>query len=148
MFTKAQHKTIHKSTNPLRNLFTPSIVSKVDPESGHFNPFPTYPFTGSLRPVYPLSEKREIPKSIPHPEWSQDGMPRYPYVKKNQVQILDAKGIAGMRKVCRLSREVLDVAAAAVKPGVTTDYIDKIVHEACIERKVRHVEQSFRQIVF
>lgn len=70
-------------------------------------------------------------------------MPRYPYVKKNNVQILDAKGIAGMRKVCRLSREVLDVAAAAVKPGVTTDYIDKIVHEACIERKVGLTETIF-----
>lgn len=41
-----------------------------------------------------------------------------------------------MRKVCRLAREVLDIAAAAAKPGVTTDYIDEIVHKACIERKV------------
>lgn len=40
-----------------------------------------------------------------------------------------------MRKVCRLAREVLDIAAAAVKPGVTTDYIDDIVHKACIERE-------------
>lgn len=39
-----------------------------------------------------------------------------------------------MRKVCRLGREVLDIAAAALKPGVTTDYIDEIVHKACIER--------------
>lgn len=41
-----------------------------------------------------------------------------------------------MRKVCRLAREVLDIAAAAIKPGVTTDYIDEIVHKACIERDV------------
>lgn len=41
-----------------------------------------------------------------------------------------------MRKVCKLGREVLDIAAAAIKPGVTTDYIDKIVHEACLERNV------------
>ena len=41
-----------------------------------------------------------------------------------------------MRKVCRLAREVLDVAAAMVKPGVTTDQIDEIVHNACIERNV------------
>jgi len=40
-----------------------------------------------------------------------------------------------MRKVCRLAREVLDIAAAAAKPGVTTDQIDEIVHNACIERK-------------
>jgi methionyl aminopeptidase len=44
-----------------------------------------------------------------------------------------------MRKVCRLAREVLDIAAAAAKPGVTTDYIDEIVHKACIERDVREL---------
>jgi methionyl aminopeptidase len=49
--------------------------------------------------------------------------------------------MAGMRKVCRLAREVLDIAAAAVKPGVTTDYIDEIVHQACMERDVRSVLQ-------
>lgn len=42
----------------------------------------------------------------------------------------------GMRKVCRLAREVLDIAARAAKPGVTTDYIDEIVHKACMERDV------------
>lgn len=41
-----------------------------------------------------------------------------------------------MRKVCRLAREVLDIAAAAIRPGITTDYIDEIVHKACIERNV------------
>jgi len=41
-----------------------------------------------------------------------------------------------MRKVCRLAREVLDIAAAMVKPGVTTDQIDEAVHNACIERDV------------
>jgi methionyl aminopeptidase len=41
-----------------------------------------------------------------------------------------------MRKVCRLAREVLDIAAREVKPGVTTDHIDKIVHQACLERNV------------
>lgn len=42
-----------------------------------------------------------------------------------------------MRKVCRLAREVLDIAARAAKPGVTTDHIDEIVHQACMEREVR-----------
>jgi methionyl aminopeptidase len=42
----------------------------------------------------------------------------------------------GIRKVCRLAREVLDIAAAAAVPGVTTDYIDEIVHKACLERDV------------
>ena len=38
--------------------------------------------------------------------------------------------------MCRLAREVLDIAARAAKPGVTTDQIDKIVHDACMERDV------------
>jgi methionine aminopeptidase len=50
-----------------------------------------------------------------------------------------------MRKVCRLAREVLDIAARAAKPGVTTDYIDEIVHKACMEREVRLCEQQQRQ---
>jgi methionyl aminopeptidase len=133
---QAEHKKLHKSKNPLANILAPNVVSKVHPETGTFNPYPTYPFTGPLRPVYPLSEKRMIPKSIPHPEWSQSGIPNYPYVKRNNITILDEKGIAAMRKVCRLSREVLDIAAAAIKPGVTTDQIDEIVHNACIERNV------------
>ncbi|KAJ2528532.1 Methionine aminopeptidase 1, partial [Coemansia sp. RSA 1933] len=40
-----------------------------------------------------------------------------------------------MRHVCRLGREVLDVAARAVCVGATTDDIDRAVHEATIARK-------------
>lgn len=120
----------------------PKVVAKIDPETGTFNPYPTYPFTGPTRPVYPLSEKRVVPKSIPHPEWSETGIPNYPYVRRNKVDILDEKGIAAMRKVCRLSREVLDEAARACKPGVTTDHIDQVVHDACIARNVRKRFQS------
>lgn len=42
-----------------------------------------------------------------------------------------------MRKVCRLAREVLDLAARELRPGVTTDCVDEVVHKACIERNVR-----------
>lgn len=34
----------------------------------------------------------------------------------------------------QLGREVLDIAARAIRPGITTDEIDRLVHEACIER--------------
>lgn len=47
-----------------------------------------------------------------------------------------------MRKVCRLAREVLDIAAREVKPGVTTDYIDEVVHRECIKRDVGSVPQD------
>lgn len=39
-----------------------------------------------------------------------------------------------MRVSCKLGREVLDEAARVCDVGVTTDEIDRIVHEACIER--------------
>ena len=42
-----------------------------------------------------------------------------------------------MRKVCRYGREILDIAGRAAVPGVTTDYIDELVHKATVERDVR-----------
>jgi methionyl aminopeptidase len=50
-----------------------------------------------------------------------------------------------MRKVCRLAREVLDIAGRAVKPGVTTDHIDEVVHKAAIERNVGQLTIRFNQ---
>ena len=43
------------------------------------------------------------------------------------VPIRNAKDIAGMRAACKLARQILDQAHAAVKPGVTTDEIDQVV---------------------
>ncbi|ESZ97245.1 methionine aminopeptidase [Sclerotinia borealis F-4128] len=131
-----EHKKAHKSqSNFLSNLFTPKVVSKPDPASGQFNPFPTFPFTGSLRPVYPLSDHREVPKTIKHPDYWRDGVPRSERTsQRNKIEILTKEQQEGMRKVCLLGREVLDIAALAAKPGVTTDYIDEIVHKACLER--------------
>jgi methionyl aminopeptidase len=128
------HKT---QSNLLHHFVAPKAISP-DAVTGYYNPFPSFPFAGPLRPVYPLSEHRTVPKSIPHPTWWQDGDPKYSrsLINRNKIDIHDAKGIAAMRKVCRLAREVLDLAAAAAKPGVTTDYIDELVHKACIEREV------------
>ena len=43
--------------------------------------------------------------------------------------------VLDLRVACRLGREVLDEAAAAVSAGVTTDELDRIVHEAAVERE-------------
>ena len=50
------------------------------------------------------------------------------------IKILTPEEQESMRTVCKLSREVLDIAAAAVRPGITTDEIDAIVHEETIKR--------------
>lgn len=42
---------------------------------GTFNPFPSFGFSGPLRPVYPLSPKRVVPDHIPRPDYAEDGSP-------------------------------------------------------------------------
>lgn len=107
------------------------------PGSTQYDPFPQFPYTGSVRPVYPLSAMRTVPKSIGHPDYSVTGVPTSErLLNRAKIETLDEKGQEAMRKVCRLSREVLDIVAAEVRPGVTTDYLDEVCHKACVERNV------------
>lgn len=39
---------------------------------------------------------------------------------------------------------MLDIAASHVKPGVTTDMIDEVVHNACIERGAYPAPLNYR----
>jgi len=50
------------------------------------------------------------------------------------IEVKTPQQIEAMRKVCKLAREVLDIACEAAKVGVTTDEIDRIVHEETIKR--------------
>ena len=78
-----------------------------------------------------------MPKSIPHPDYAEDGVPRSEakFRSKTNITILDKAGQDAMRKVCKFGREVLDIVAAAVKPGATTDQLDEICHNECIKRE-------------
>ncbi|CAE6420649.1 unnamed protein product [Rhizoctonia solani] len=100
-----------------------------------YNPFPNFNFTGPLRPVYPLSPRRIVPPDIPRPDYAEDGIPRSE-VKAlgSPPKILTVEQQESMRIVCRLAREVLDIAASAIRPGITTDDLDAIVHEETIKR--------------
>ncbi|XP_057980012.1 methionine aminopeptidase 1A isoform X2 [Malania oleifera] len=94
---------------------------------------PHFDWTGTLRP-YPISSKRIVPANIDQPDWATDGVPK---VEPNSdlqhvVEIKTPEQIARMRETCRIAREVLDAAAQMIRPGVTTDEIDKVVHEATI----------------
>ncbi|KAE9387493.1 methionine aminopeptidase [Gymnopus androsaceus JB14] len=99
-----------------------------------YNPFPNYSFTGTLRPLYPLSPKRAVPDHIPRPDYATTGKPISEAKEGNSPRILNAEEVKKMRTACRLSREVLDIAASHVRPGITTDELDEIVHNATIER--------------
>ncbi|KAJ7268837.1 peptidase M24, structural domain-containing protein [Mycena haematopus] len=114
-------------------------------EDGTYNPFPKYSFTGPVRPTYPLSPRRAIPDHIQLPEYAQDGIPKAEQRAAGKPpQILNIEEIEKMKTVCRMSREILDIAAAAVRPGITTDEIDEIVHNATIERNAYPSPLNYR----
>jgi methionyl aminopeptidase len=83
---------------------------------------------------YPISTKRVVPAEIEKPDWAIDGTPK---VEPNSdlqhvVEIKTPEQIQRMRETCKIAREVLDAAARVIHPGVTTDEIDRVVHEATI----------------
>jgi methionyl aminopeptidase len=77
-----------------------------------------------------ISPPRPVPEVIGRPDYADSGEPRRwaePMVKSHDV-------IERMRVAGRLAAEVLAETAAAVAPGVTTDELDAICHEACLRR--------------
>jgi len=46
----------------------------------------------------------------------------------NQIPKYNEEDIKGMRDSCRIARKILDAAHGIVKPGITTDEIDELVH--------------------
>ncbi|KAJ1532678.1 hypothetical protein HK096_006311, partial [Nowakowskiella sp. JEL0078] len=105
-------------------------------KSTAYNPWPNYHYTGLLRPHYPLSPTRLIPELIQRPDYANDGKPISEMRIRGSLKIekLSKFDIEQVRTVCKISREVLNEGRKAVKVGVTTDEIDRVVHEACIER--------------
>ncbi|CCA75578.1 probable methionine aminopeptidase [Serendipita indica DSM 11827] len=113
-----------------------------------YNPFPSFHYAGSLRPVYPLSPRRIIPEGIAKPEWADttQGIPHQEQTRAAQtIKILSPKEQDIMREVCGLGREILDITAAAVKPGVTTDELDAICHKATIDRNAYPSPLNYRR---
>ncbi|XP_037560563.1 methionine aminopeptidase 1 [Dermacentor silvarum] len=105
--------------------------------SAVYNPWPSFSFTGKLRP-FPLSQKREVPEHIMRPDYADhpEGIPLSEQAAKHSsvIKILDEEETEGVRLASKLAREVLDVALGAAEVGVTTDELDRLVHEASVER--------------
>ncbi|XP_052187262.1 methionine aminopeptidase 1B, chloroplastic isoform X2 [Diospyros lotus] len=69
-----------------------------------------------------------------------DHIPKPPYVGSSLLpelssehQIHDAEGIAQMKAACELAARVLDYAGTLVRPSVTTNEIDRAVHQMIID---------------
>lgn len=98
-------------------------------------------FRGRLRPTL-LSPQRIIPRTIRRPDYADhiQGVSESEQRDKNNhnnIRVYTSEeldGEYGLRHACKMGREVLDCAGKALRVGVTTDEIDRVVHEACIER--------------
>uniref|UniRef100_A0A3Q3J9Y6 Methionine aminopeptidase n=1 Tax=Monopterus albus TaxID=43700 RepID=A0A3Q3J9Y6_MONAL len=129
------HKLLHKKAKEDKNQIESKNCVEKDINT---DPWPGYRYTGKLRPYYPLTPMRPVPGDIQRPDYADHprGMSESEQFLKgtSQIKILSPEDIEGMRVVCRLAQEVLDLAAMMVKPGVTTEEIDHAVHMACIAR--------------
>ena len=124
-----KHKELHKAPTQPRALDLSAKRRRAA--------FENHSYSGPLRVAHVVMPRRTVPSTIQLPDYAADGTPRSEE-KFNRTstsfKVLDQKGIDAMRKVCRLGREVLDIAVRAAKVGVTTEEIDRVVHQACIER--------------
>jgi len=102
---------------------------------GAMAPRSSFPYAGGIRPGV-ISEQRIVAdEKILTPDYALDGIPKktgstfLPWI----IEVKTADEIKKMRAAGKLARKVLDLAGRAVAPGVTTDEIDTIVHEATIK---------------
>lgn len=98
--------------------------------------------TDRIRPGR-LTPWRTVPDAIVRPPYAHDlptGQPVAPYTEGGvppevaEPLVKSPEVIERMRVAGRAAAEVLALAGAAVAPGVTTDELDRLVHDACIER--------------
>lgn len=76
-----------------------------------------------------VTPMRTVPPGIPPPSYARTGRPR------PAQRIADpAERAARMRRAGRAAAEVMDELVRAVRPGVTTEDLDVLAHEACIAR--------------
>jgi methionyl aminopeptidase len=76
-----------------------------------------------------ISPERAVPASIPRPEYVGKKRPARsddPWVQTPEI-------IEGMRVASRIAAQALQAGGEAVKPGVTTDEVDRVVHEFLVD---------------
>ena len=133
---KGIHSAVRKQSNEnsqeLRAAPDGRVLRKIFEEE-------EFKFTGPLRNHLVLFPLAKVPAHIKRPDHAATGVPRSEELYNSQMgkrsKLWSKEEIAGMRRVCRLAREVLDIAVRAAQPGITTAEIDKIVHKACIDRE-------------
>ncbi len=77
-----------------------------------------------------ISAWRTVPAEIPRPEYAETGQ----VTRRPEDRVKSPEIIERMRRAGVAAAEVLAIGAAIIAPGVTTDEIDAVVHQAYIDR--------------
>ena len=77
----------------------------------------------------------QVPEHIPKTDYAGTGFPQSEMLSRQQqnVPVRSPAAVEGIRAACLAGRRLLDLAHDAVKPGATTDDIDRVVHEATLD---------------
>ena len=77
-----------------------------------------------------VSPMRSVPKEILRPDYAETGVPvlTAPADLRKDTPTLERMRLAGSA-----ARRVLRKVASEISPGVTTDHLDQVCHEACID---------------
>eukprot|EP00915_Cephaloidophora_sp_WS-2016_P000640 GHVH01000791.1.p1 GENE.GHVH01000791.1~~GHVH01000791.1.p1 ORF type:complete len:438 (-),score=57.44 GHVH01000791.1:27-1340(-) len=133
--TKEQSFTWGTST--LAN-FKETCVDDVWRKDPHLARFIGYKFTGTLRP-YPYERSRKVPKSVPFPDYGLHilGVANSEMRAQrlgSKIETCDEETISRLREAGIIGRAALDLSGRLIKPGVTTEEIDKQVHEFIVSK--------------
>jgi len=119
---------------------TANVSAKMTEEermTTNYPDFRGYTFSGGLRPAL-VTPKVKMPEGTLCPDYAfhPSGVSEAERIGQKEVPVLEGKALETMREACRLGREVLDLAGRFMKIGVTGDEVDRIVYQACVDRKI------------
>jgi methionyl aminopeptidase len=75
-----------------------------------------------------VSAMRQVPADIDRPDYSENGHP----IRADEPMVKSPEIIERMRRAGAVAAEVLRITSAAIAPGITTDELDVICHEATV----------------
>jgi methionyl aminopeptidase len=91
---------------------------------------PRHPATGHLVPGV-ISGWRQVPESIPRPEYVGKKAP----AKYTGSYVQSPAAIEKIRAAGKIAAEAIQLVGSRVRPGITTDELDRIGHEFLIANK-------------
>jgi methionyl aminopeptidase len=96
-----------------------------------------YKYSGPLRPApYSFQGKRQVPAHIKKPDYATTGRPNMAFqalADKVPPIYTDDEDIALLRAASLMGRKALDEGHRVAQVGVTTEEIDRVVHEFLID---------------